>query len=219
MSSVTVAILIFSVLSRVISDQDLPVTLHKCCQKGEILNLQTKKCTEDREDGSHNQTLKVFPTPGKDDHIYYPVNYDFVMIEKCHVSEKINIHFDVYGKYENLKFFDPHGVQEIERSGGCFDLGHDERTDSRAMVAQKCLECQGPCINFCCPEGFSKEGRACRLPKREKNESQSLSYLPSNFTRVTAKLHCEQVLPFDSSLFRVNGDNQMNLMMKLISVR
>lgn len=211
MSSVKGAILIFSIFSKVISNQDLTVTLHKCCQKGEVLNLHTKKCTEDRKDRSHNQTLKVFPVPFKDDHIYYPVNYDFVMIEKCHVSEKINIHFDVYGKYENLKFFDPHGVQEIARTGVCFDLGDDERTDSRAMVAQKCLECHGPCINFCCPKGYVKEDRDCRVPREERNGSQSLSYLPSNFTRVTAKLHCEKVLQFDSSLFRVNGDNKVEI--------
>jgi len=213
MTNAGVAILILCFFfSRVDLNQNLSVRLHKCCQRGEILNLHTKKCSEDTRDRSDNQTLEVFPTPLKDDRVYYPINYDFVMIEKCHVSHKINLHFKVYGSYERLAFFDPHSVEKISHDEVCFDLAEDDKTGSQSLVAQKCLDCEGPCINFCCPDGSIKEGNSCKVSQLEKNESRvERNYLPSNFTRVSARIHCQRALQVDTSLFRINLDNEAEI--------
>ena len=210
MLGTAVTLLQLVLLSIGTSDNKQSVTLHKCCQTGEILNLHTKKCTEDSKERSESETLKVFPTFGKDEHVYRPIKYDFVLIDKCEAEKKVNLHLNVYGRNEDLKFFDPHGLQLIEPSGVCFDLALDLNTGAESVVAQQCLECEGPCVNFCCPDNFIKDNNVCRRRRQEDNVTENYqSYLPTNFTRVATKLHCNVTLKYETSSFQVHSHSQV----------
>ena len=69
------------------------------------MNLHTKKCTEDSKERSESETLKVFPTFGKDEHVYRPIKYDFVLIDKCEAEKKVNLHLNVYFAVDNTQAY------------------------------------------------------------------------------------------------------------------
>ena len=191
------------------------LTLHKCCQRGEILSLHTKKCIADRREREENISLAVFTSLNKRHYHDHLVTFDFVALDKCQTKLKVNLRsFDVYGVDGQFKFFNSHAPELIDTETACFDRALDSKTDSEYFVAQKCLDCSdgistSTCLNFCCPEGFTKINNTCiDLPYEENRTDTGPEYLSDrNFTYVSAQLHCIDNLKFDIKQFNMKDED------------
>ena len=197
------------------------LTLHKCCQRGELLSLHSKECIADRlREGEENITLTVFTTPTKEHNVEHLVTFDYVALDRCQTKQKVNLRsFDVYEVGGQLRFFNRHAPELIDPETACFDRALDSKTNSESFVAQKCLDCSGGsstsnCLNFCCPEGFTKINNTCLDQPSEDNTTadSGLEYLSdTNFTYVSAELHCVDNFKFDIKQFSMKEDGLVEI--------
>ena len=203
-----ITLIICLTLPRVIPD----LTLHKCCQRGELLSLHTKECRPDRKKREENISLPVLD-PTKESHQDHLVTFDFVALEECQTKQKVNLYFDVYGVDGKFMFFDKHAVELIDQATVCFDRALDSKTNSETFVAQKCLDCEGStCLNFCCPEGFTKLNKTCIKEEEEETTESGAGYqLHTNFTYVSAQLHCQDIWKFDSKELKIKEANLVEI--------
>ena len=197
------------------------LTLHKCCQRGELLSLHSKECIADRGRArEENISLPVFTTLSKEHFLEHLVTFDYVALDRCQTKQKVNLRsFDVYGVGGQFRFFNRHAPELIDPKTACFDLALDSKTNSESFVAQKCLDCSGGsstsnCLNFCCPEGFRKINNTCLDLPSEGNttaDSGPASLSDTNFTYVSAELHCVDNLKFDIKQFGLKDDGLVEI--------
>ena len=202
------SIIFVTLLPRVIPG----LKLHKCCQRGELLSLHTKECQPDRKTREENISLPVWLNKeSHPDHIV-TFDFDFVALEGCQTKQKVNLYFDVYGVDGKYMFFDKHSVELIDQATVCFDRALDSKTNSESFVAQKCLDCQrSTCLNFCCPEGFTKQNKTCIKSEENTTDSGAGYQSQTNFTYVSAQLHCVDSLIFDSTQLKEKEANLVEI--------
>ena len=194
-----------------------------------MLSLHTKECIADRKTKpEENISLPVLSLT-EENHPDLLVTFDFVALERCQTKQRVNLYFDVYGVERaddnktdsganlTFMFFDKHAVELINQTTVCFDRALDHKTNSESFVAQKCLECGGgeatsTCINFCCPESFTKINNTCLISEDNTTDSGYQGYqADTNFTYVSAGLHCVDNLKFASKELKLRPDNLVEI--------
>ena len=179
------------------------------------MSLHSKECIPDWRKAEEDIRLPVISLTSKESHPDHLVTWDFVALEGCQAKQRVNLHFDVYGVDGNFSFLDKHAVQLIDEDAVCFDRALDSKTNSESFVAQKCLECGGStCLNFCCPEGFTKLNNTCIMEEEEEDNTTNSGagyQSETNFTYVSAQLHCRDSLKFEGNQLKIKEENLVEI--------